>query len=198
MFDKAKLEALRAKYAGAKETEVAPAEFRKALSLVFGSSYRRAMPFAGMSTLLGMPYRPEGTDAEVLQWAPLSVLQEPVVEVSHPCEQGLLASEGDVDPHCSKVLLYEGGPAVKRMRVGVAGSGLGCLSWAHSSIAPFCGRSGWIGACSGGAIRLGTVGRSSTLGACRSKGLVAGEHPPDRLGELAMVTAAIAEPRRRP
>src|SRR5204863_5526644 len=40
----------------------------------------------------------------------------------------------------------------------------------------------WIGACSGGAIRLGTVGRSSTFGACRSKGLVAGEHPPDRLG----------------
>ena len=36
MVDKAKLEALRAKYAGAKETEVAPAEFRKALSLVFG------------------------------------------------------------------------------------------------------------------------------------------------------------------
>ena len=34
MFDKAKLDALRAKYTGAKETEIAPAEFRKALSLV--------------------------------------------------------------------------------------------------------------------------------------------------------------------
>ena len=59
MFDKAKLEALRAKYTGAKETEVAPAEFRKALSLVFGKDYRRAMPFAGVSTLLDLPHRPE-------------------------------------------------------------------------------------------------------------------------------------------
>jgi guanidinopropionase len=62
MFDKAKLEALRAKYEGAKETEVAPAEFRKALSLVFGSRYQRAMPFAGISTLLDLPYRPEAPD----------------------------------------------------------------------------------------------------------------------------------------
>jgi guanidinopropionase len=62
MFDKTKLEALRAKYVGAKETEVAPAEFREALSLVFGSSYRRAMPFAGFSTLLDLPYRPEAPD----------------------------------------------------------------------------------------------------------------------------------------
>src|ERR1700758_604684 len=59
MFDKAKLEALRAKYEGAKETEIAPAEFRKALSLVFGSNYRRAMPFPGMSTFLDLPHRPE-------------------------------------------------------------------------------------------------------------------------------------------
>jgi guanidinopropionase len=62
MFDKTKLEALRAKYEGAKETEVAPAEFREALSLVFGSSYRRAMPFAGISTLLDLPYRPDAPD----------------------------------------------------------------------------------------------------------------------------------------
>jgi len=62
MFDKAKLEALRAKYTGVKETEVAPAEFRKALSLVFGENYRRSMPYAGLSTLLDMPYRPEAPD----------------------------------------------------------------------------------------------------------------------------------------
>src|SRR5882724_6850893 len=62
MVDKSKLAALRAKYIGAKETEVAPAEFRKALSLVFGSSYRRAMPFAGISTLLDLPYRPDVPD----------------------------------------------------------------------------------------------------------------------------------------
>jgi agmatinase len=62
MFDKTKLEALRAKYVGARENEVAPAEFREALSLVFGSSYQRAMPFAGLSTLLDLPYRPEAPD----------------------------------------------------------------------------------------------------------------------------------------
>jgi len=62
MFDKAKLEALRAKYTGAKETEIAPAEFRKALSLVFGEEYRRAMPYAGIATLLDLPYRPEVPD----------------------------------------------------------------------------------------------------------------------------------------
>lgn len=62
MFDKAKLQALRAKYEGAKETDVAPVEFRKALSAVFGSNYRRAMPFAGISTLLDLPHRPEAPD----------------------------------------------------------------------------------------------------------------------------------------
>src|SRR6516165_11551520 len=62
MFDKAKLEALRAKDEGAKETEIAPAEFRKALSLVFGSNYRRAMPFAGVSTFLDLPHRPDAPD----------------------------------------------------------------------------------------------------------------------------------------
>jgi agmatinase len=62
MFNTAKLEALRAKYTGAKETEVAPAEFRQALSVVFGSQYRRSMPFTGISTLLDLPYRPEASD----------------------------------------------------------------------------------------------------------------------------------------
>jgi guanidinopropionase len=62
MVDKAKLEALRAKYIGIKETEVAPAEFKKALALVFGEDYRRSMPYAGLSTLLDLPYRPEAPD----------------------------------------------------------------------------------------------------------------------------------------
>ena len=62
MFDQKKLEALRAKYEGAKETEIAPSGFRKALKLVFGGNYRRAMPFAGISTLLDLPYRPEAPD----------------------------------------------------------------------------------------------------------------------------------------
>ena len=62
MFDKAKLDALRAKYAGARETEIAPEKFRKPLSLVFGSAYRRAMPYAGLSTFLDAPYRPDAPD----------------------------------------------------------------------------------------------------------------------------------------
>src|SRR5262249_58670259 len=49
-----------------------------------------------------------------------------------------------------------------------------------------CGRLGWIGACSGSAIRKGTVAAvRHSQGACRGKGLVAGEHPPDRFGEAA-------------
>ncbi len=62
MFDKSKLDALRAKYNGAKETEIAPDKFRKPLSLVFGSAYRRAMPYAGLSTFLDAPYRPDAPD----------------------------------------------------------------------------------------------------------------------------------------
>ena len=62
MFDKARLEALRAKYTGFRETEVAPAEFKKALSLVFGPEYRRVMPYAGLSTLLDLPYRSDAAD----------------------------------------------------------------------------------------------------------------------------------------
>src|SRR5262249_21414605 len=47
-----------------------------------------------------------------------------------------------------------------------------------------CGRLCSIGACSGSAIRKRTVGAvRHSQGACRSKGLVAGEHPPDRFGE---------------
>ena len=62
MFDMAKLEALRAKYDGAKETEIAPEKFKKPLSLVFGSAYRRAMPYAGLPTFLDAPYRPDAPD----------------------------------------------------------------------------------------------------------------------------------------
>src|SRR5439155_24882186 len=48
------------------------------------------------------------------------------------------------------------------------------------------GRLGSMGACSGGAIRKGTVGAvRHSQGACRSKGLVAGEHPPARFAEAA-------------
>ena len=59
MFDKTKLAALRAKYEDTKETEVAPERFRAPLADVFGSAYRRPMPYAGIPTLLDAPYRPD-------------------------------------------------------------------------------------------------------------------------------------------
>ncbi len=59
MFDKAKLAALRTKYADARETEVAPERFRAPLAQIFGSAYRRPMPYAGIPTLLDEPYRPD-------------------------------------------------------------------------------------------------------------------------------------------
>jgi guanidinopropionase len=71
MFDKAKLEALRAKYEGARETDVAPEHFRKPLAAVFGAEYRRAMPFTGVSTLLDLPYRPDA--AELPDFAGLDI-----------------------------------------------------------------------------------------------------------------------------
>ena len=42
-----------------------------------------------------------------------------------------------------------------------------------------------IGARSGGAIHEGPLGGQNLGGACRSEGLVAGEHLPDRFGESA-------------
>ena len=62
MVDKKKLEALRAKYAGAREIDVAPAAFREALALAFSEPDRRPMPFAGVATLLDLPYRPQAPD----------------------------------------------------------------------------------------------------------------------------------------
>lgn len=63
MFDRSKLEALRAKYADAKEIDVAPAEFKKPLSVALEDGSRRPIPFAGIASLLGAPYRPEAPDA---------------------------------------------------------------------------------------------------------------------------------------
>src|SRR5260370_40487778 len=78
MCDKAKLEALRAKYTGVKETEVAPAEFKKALALVFGQDYRRSMPYAGLSSLLDLPYRPEAPDLPDFGGLDLALVRVPL------------------------------------------------------------------------------------------------------------------------
>jgi len=62
MFTAAKLKALRAKFADAKGGDVFDAEFKKVVGLVFKSSDRRRLPYAGISTFLDAPYRPEATE----------------------------------------------------------------------------------------------------------------------------------------
>ncbi len=53
------LQALREKYANAKGSDVFDPEFKKVVSLVFQSSGSRKLPYSGVSTFLGAPYRPE-------------------------------------------------------------------------------------------------------------------------------------------
>jgi agmatinase len=62
MVDKTKLEALRAKYAGAREIDVAPAPFREALAFAFESPGRRPLPYAGVPTLLDLPHIPQAPE----------------------------------------------------------------------------------------------------------------------------------------
>ena len=63
MVDVRKLQALRAKYAAAKGSDVFDAEFQKVVSLVFASRDRRKLPYGDVSTLLDAPYRPEAPEA---------------------------------------------------------------------------------------------------------------------------------------
>ena len=62
MVDKAALDALRAKYADAKGSDIFDPELKKVVSLVFKSSGSRKLPFSGVSTFLGASYRPEAAE----------------------------------------------------------------------------------------------------------------------------------------
>ena len=62
MFDKDALDALRAKYADAKGSDIFDPELKKVVSLVFKSSGSRKLPFSGISTFIGAPYRPEAAE----------------------------------------------------------------------------------------------------------------------------------------
>ncbi len=62
MFTDDKLAALRAKYANGRSDAADDPDFRKAISLVFKPDGRRAFPYAGVSTLLDAPYRPDAPD----------------------------------------------------------------------------------------------------------------------------------------
>ena len=61
-MDRAKLEALRAKYANAKGRDVYDPEFKKVVSVLFAEDGRRQAPFAGVSTFLDVPYRPDAPE----------------------------------------------------------------------------------------------------------------------------------------
>jgi guanidinopropionase len=63
MIDKAKLDALRAKYAEGKGSDVFDPEFKKVVALVFQGKDRRKLPFGDVATLLDAPYRPEAPEA---------------------------------------------------------------------------------------------------------------------------------------
>jgi guanidinopropionase len=65
MFDKSKLEALRAKYGETHEIDVARPEFRAAIAAVFETPDRRRMPYAGMPTLLDFPWQPDFAGLDV-------------------------------------------------------------------------------------------------------------------------------------
>ncbi|CAH2600337.1 Guanidinopropionase [Rhodovastum atsumiense] len=62
MTDDARLAALRARYADARSDQTDDPDFRKAIGLAFTGENRRSLPFAGVSTLLGAPFRPEAPD----------------------------------------------------------------------------------------------------------------------------------------
>ena len=62
MSDNENLKALRAKYANAKGGDVFDPEFKKVVSLVFKSNGSRKLPYSGVSTFLGAPYRPDAPD----------------------------------------------------------------------------------------------------------------------------------------
>ena len=81
--------------------------------------------------------------------------------------------------------LYEEGLVVKAVGFRVRGSVVG-LERGSSLYCVLGGRPGWMGGSLPVAhLRRGPSCGQSRRGACRSEGLVAGEHVPDGLGELA-------------
>jgi agmatinase len=61
-MDKAKLERLRARYAGGRGGDIHDPHFKAVAEGVFTSPDRRKWPFADVATLAGAPYRPEAAE----------------------------------------------------------------------------------------------------------------------------------------
>ena len=59
MFDRQKLERLRAKFGGAGGNEIFDPHFRGVADSVFKDSDKRPPPYAGVPTLLHAPFRPD-------------------------------------------------------------------------------------------------------------------------------------------
>ena len=64
-MDKAKLEALRARYAGGGGADIHDPHFAAVAASVFTAPDRRRWPFAEPGTLLGAPYRPQGATPDL-------------------------------------------------------------------------------------------------------------------------------------
>ncbi|HSK40444.1 MAG TPA: arginase family protein, partial [Arenibaculum sp.] len=64
MQDRDKLQALRAKYAGAKGGDIFDPHFRRVADTQFKDGDRRVLPYADPATLLDAPFRPDAPDLE--------------------------------------------------------------------------------------------------------------------------------------
>jgi agmatinase len=62
MIDPEKLAAWRERYSNERPHEIAGVQFRKAAGLGFAETGRRKLPYSGLATLLGAPYRPDAPD----------------------------------------------------------------------------------------------------------------------------------------
>lgn len=62
MIDPDKLNRLREKYSGSGGDDIHSPEFRRVAALQFSAGGRRTQPFAGVSTLLDAPYRPDAPE----------------------------------------------------------------------------------------------------------------------------------------
>src|SRR6266540_6477878 len=80
--------------------------------------------------------------------------------------------------------MKEGRLSRVRWSLATTSSGWGNSSSAQLSMAPSAAMS-WVGAAPVAQFGSGPSGGQGRRGACRSKGLVAGQHVPDRLGEAA-------------
>jgi agmatinase len=63
VFDKDKLDALRAAFTGGKSADISDPRFAKAAALAFDGPDRRKPPYSGLSSLLDAPCRPEAAAA---------------------------------------------------------------------------------------------------------------------------------------